>query len=468
MLELLQPLDYPRQSLYNLARGAGNAVLGRADGGDLARALPGAGGALLTALYGPLAGMGAATAMQGLGLTAAPDTFRAPTAADLVEGLGGDRDSLMQVLGAQLATDPWSYMGVGQGASMMRGRQPAAAAAVPEVYTPAAAGRGLRNNDVAPWRSGGGAGELRVEPSAMGAGMRGGSVGTDPMLSGKGYKPLMPNYGPDPTPPSSIEEQLAWQAADAERSVAAERAAGAADAPSGGWTPSGTSGMSPEDELRMILGVYDDMRIDGASAKEMGQARAWALDRVQRRPTRGLPPLRDDQAEWLGETAGVVYGGGTGHPLARDVYQGPDMGGLIEDLGFPQANWMEALRGPGAAEAAPGRAAGMFTRGFRRGDIEGSLASAASADQRAAALLENMRVAKGHGLSPSPVMEKLADTEASAMAANLKSHTMDGTGGVHDPYPLTGPPDQFWGPHNDEAISPVLRPLIDRPDGKRW
>lgn len=120
-MNLLAPFDYPRQSAYNLARGMGKIGSGEADMGTLASMAPGAAGALLTALLGPGAGVLGAGALQGLGQMVAPDTFEAPTAADLVGSLGGDPESLLQTLPAHIATDPLSYLGVGAGYKAAQG-----------------------------------------------------------------------------------------------------------------------------------------------------------------------------------------------------------------------------------------------------------------------------------------------------------------------------------------------------------
>lgn len=119
--QLLAPLQYPREALWNLPGklaegdwlgaapgllGAGAAGLGAALGGGLPLAL----------LGGALAG-GAA---QGIGKALDPERFEAPSGADLVEALGGDRnntmDSLLGTL-AEVAGDPLTYAGGAGGAA---------------------------------------------------------------------------------------------------------------------------------------------------------------------------------------------------------------------------------------------------------------------------------------------------------------------------------------------------------------
>src|SRR5262245_41586986 len=108
---LLGPFDYPRQAAYNLGRSGSRFLEGTAGADDLRRAIPGLLGLGAGAIFGPLAGLGAGAALQGLSSYMAPETFAAPTAGDLVETLGGDRDSMLQTTLAHLATDPLSYAG---------------------------------------------------------------------------------------------------------------------------------------------------------------------------------------------------------------------------------------------------------------------------------------------------------------------------------------------------------------------
>ncbi len=121
LAELLAPLDYPRQSAYNLARSGGRLISGEAYWGDLRRALPAGAGIAAGLLGGPLVGLGVAGALQGLGSAFDPEGHRAPGAADLVEALGGDRESFLQTALAQVATDPLTYGGALGAASYGRG-----------------------------------------------------------------------------------------------------------------------------------------------------------------------------------------------------------------------------------------------------------------------------------------------------------------------------------------------------------
>jgi hypothetical protein len=112
----MEPLDYPRQSLYNLVGGAMD--------GDLARMVPGLAGLAAfvpaTLAAGPGAGMLAASlvggAGQGLGLALDEERFTAPGTEDLVEALGGDRESFLQNMLAGAITDPTTYAGSISGA----------------------------------------------------------------------------------------------------------------------------------------------------------------------------------------------------------------------------------------------------------------------------------------------------------------------------------------------------------------
>lgn len=117
LLDLLKPLDYPREAAYNLVRGIGRGLSGEGTWDDLLGAVPGAagllGGALIGGPFGALAGAGIAGGLQGLGhlaVTGSP-AFEANTPADLVENMGGDRDSVLQTIAAGVATDPLTYVG---------------------------------------------------------------------------------------------------------------------------------------------------------------------------------------------------------------------------------------------------------------------------------------------------------------------------------------------------------------------
>jgi hypothetical protein len=117
---LLAPLDFPRQSAYNLARGLYRAGSGDATGSDYAGMVPGAAGLLGGLLMGPAGGVLAGGLAQGLGRLVAPDATEAETPSGLVEMLGGDPESLPQTIGAQVLTDPLSYLGAGHAARGIR------------------------------------------------------------------------------------------------------------------------------------------------------------------------------------------------------------------------------------------------------------------------------------------------------------------------------------------------------------
>lgn len=113
LLDLLAPLDYPRQALWNLLRGAGKLVSGEGSADDLLGALPGAIGAGVAAFnpLGLLGGALAGGAAQGLGKLTDSPAFEANTPGDLVESLGGDRDSFLQNALVGIPTDPLTYAG---------------------------------------------------------------------------------------------------------------------------------------------------------------------------------------------------------------------------------------------------------------------------------------------------------------------------------------------------------------------
>jgi hypothetical protein len=112
---VLEPLDYPRQALWNLARSGANAVSGEGAWDDLFRAVPGAlgaglaGGLMATGVGAPLgilAGSALGGLTQGLGKAADSETFAAPTAQDIT---GTDEfvpNALVSMLG-----DPLTYAG---------------------------------------------------------------------------------------------------------------------------------------------------------------------------------------------------------------------------------------------------------------------------------------------------------------------------------------------------------------------
>jgi len=107
---LIEPLDYPRQALWNLVRSAGNAISGEGSADDLLRAIPGAMGVGLGGLIGGplgiLAGSALGGAAQGMGLAADPEKMRAPTAEDVT---GSDSSLLNALVG--MAGDPLTYAG---------------------------------------------------------------------------------------------------------------------------------------------------------------------------------------------------------------------------------------------------------------------------------------------------------------------------------------------------------------------
>lgn len=132
---LLSPLDYPRQALWNLGRSGYRAATGQGNFGDVARAAPGALGAVLAALAAgsgvgmPLA-LGLGTLGMGLGQAGgrlSGADFEAPGGADVAQGLGLDPGSLPGLgvgMTAQMAGDPllWlSSLGALKGVQELRG-----------------------------------------------------------------------------------------------------------------------------------------------------------------------------------------------------------------------------------------------------------------------------------------------------------------------------------------------------------
>lgn len=107
--ELLEPLDYPRQALYNAVRSPFKAVE-TGDWSHLLGAIPGiAGGALGLALGGPvgmLAGSALGGALQGFGKSTGREEFNAPSVSDLT----GTEDFLPN-LAVGMLTDPLTYAG---------------------------------------------------------------------------------------------------------------------------------------------------------------------------------------------------------------------------------------------------------------------------------------------------------------------------------------------------------------------
>jgi hypothetical protein len=112
---LLEPLDYPRQALYNAVRAGGNALSGEGTWEDALRAVPGAlGGALAGGLMatgvgaplGILAGSALGGVAQGIGHATGREEFQAPG----VEELTGTDELLPNLLVGAL-TDPLTYAG---------------------------------------------------------------------------------------------------------------------------------------------------------------------------------------------------------------------------------------------------------------------------------------------------------------------------------------------------------------------
>lgn len=139
---VLEPLDYPRQALYNLIRSPIKAME-RGNVSDLMGAVPGVAGAVLGGVVGGplgvLAGSALGGALQGVGKATGRQEFQAPSVSDLT----GTEDFLPNFAAGAL-TDPLSYAGLGatwnagKGALAARAAKPAtplgelAAKAIPE------------------------------------------------------------------------------------------------------------------------------------------------------------------------------------------------------------------------------------------------------------------------------------------------------------------------------------------------
>ena len=108
--QILEPLDYPRQSLYNLFA-APYKALETGDASHLLGAIPGAAGAVLGGLVGGplgiLAGSALGGSLQGIGHATGREEFNAPSVQDLT----GTEDFLPN-LAVGMATDPLSYAGL--------------------------------------------------------------------------------------------------------------------------------------------------------------------------------------------------------------------------------------------------------------------------------------------------------------------------------------------------------------------
>ncbi len=123
LMDLLAPLDYPRQSLWN-ALYSPFAAAGQGDLSQLLRAVPGLlGGGAGLALGGPGGAVLGAGLGQGLARLTGAKEFDAPSGADVVSGLGGDPESLAGIaggMGAQIAGDPLSYLGAMLGSGLAK------------------------------------------------------------------------------------------------------------------------------------------------------------------------------------------------------------------------------------------------------------------------------------------------------------------------------------------------------------
>lgn len=124
---LLAPLDWPRQSLWNLGRGVYRGLSGEGSWDDVRAAMP---GVLGTALTGGLAlsgvglpaAIGLGSLLGGLGQATMPDDekYKAATPGELVQQLGVDPESTEGALaqfGVGMIGDPLSWSGLGLGAA---------------------------------------------------------------------------------------------------------------------------------------------------------------------------------------------------------------------------------------------------------------------------------------------------------------------------------------------------------------
>ncbi len=130
--DFLEPLDAPRQAAYNLVRSAYRGLSGDGSLDDVVSAAPGVLGTALAAGLGvsgfglPLAllagsALGGTTQYAGKALDEQTDKdppngqpphvnrFKAPTPADLLELLGGDRDDTLGSMAVGMAADPLTY-----------------------------------------------------------------------------------------------------------------------------------------------------------------------------------------------------------------------------------------------------------------------------------------------------------------------------------------------------------------------
>lgn len=112
---VLEPLDYPRQALWNAVRAGGRAISGEGSMDDLLGAIPGALGAGLAgglvasgvgAPLGILAGSALGGLAQGIGKRTGSEAFDAPEVSDLT-----GTDELVPNLIVGALTDPTTYAG---------------------------------------------------------------------------------------------------------------------------------------------------------------------------------------------------------------------------------------------------------------------------------------------------------------------------------------------------------------------
>lgn len=127
--DLLAPLDWGRQGLVNTGEGLSGLAGGDFSRHNFAKIMPGVAGlgaGLLTG--GTMAAPAAALTMaltQGIGKQFNPTDMKAQTTQDLLGKLGGDPDSTWQNIGMGLATDPFTYAGLGTAGGLARGGEAA-------------------------------------------------------------------------------------------------------------------------------------------------------------------------------------------------------------------------------------------------------------------------------------------------------------------------------------------------------
>lgn len=162
--DLLEPLDWGRQAVTNAGEGAAGLLGGDFSRDNFAKTIPaiaGLGAGLLTGgTMAPLAGAGAAALTQGIGKFFNPRAMQAMSTGDLVEKLGGDRDSTWQNMGMHLATDPFTYAGIGMAGGAAKGAEAAglageAAAGGSRLGDLLGARRGIASLSINPGRLGG-------------------------------------------------------------------------------------------------------------------------------------------------------------------------------------------------------------------------------------------------------------------------------------------------------------------------